>query len=79
MKAIVGPATSWVVARSRTLLINGWPSEVMKMATGPLTPCGTTQLSNGRGMEKGCPPSIIWQNNFEVSLALVIAEEEKES
>jgi len=79
MKAIAGPATSCVVARSRTLLIRGWPSEVMKIATGPLMPGGTTQLSNGRGMEKGWPPSIIWQKSFEVSLELVMAGLENDS
>jgi len=66
MNAIVGPATSWAEARSRTLLINGWPSEVMKIATGPLIPGGTTQLLNGRAMEVGWPPSIIWQKRLSV-------------
>lgn len=64
MNAIVGPATIWDEARSRTLLTNGWPSEVMKMATGPLIPGGTTQLLNGRAVELGWPPSNIWQKRF---------------
>lgn len=64
MKAIVGPAMSWVVARSRTLLMRGSLSDVMKIATGPLTPSGTMHSLNAKGMEKGLPPIIIWQNRF---------------
>lgn len=63
MKAMVGPATSWVVARSRTLLMRGCLSEVIQIPTGPLMPLGTTQSLNGRVSEKGAPPSIIWQKS----------------
>jgi len=64
MNAIVGPAMSWVVARSRTLLMRGSLSDVMKIATGPLTPSGTMHSFNARGIEKGLPPIIIWQNRL---------------
>jgi len=64
MNAIVGPAISWVVARSRTLLMRGSLSDVMKIATGPLTPSGTMHSLNARGIEKGLPPIIIWQNRL---------------
>jgi len=77
MKARVGPAMSCVVARSRTLLMRGCWSEVTKMATGPLMPGGTTQLSKGNGMESDDPPIIIWQKSFEVSTVLLMAVEEK--
>ena len=63
MKAMVGPATSCVVARSITLLSKGWPSDVMKIATGPLMPLGTTQLLKGSAMDEKAPPINIWQKN----------------
>jgi len=67
MNAIVGPATSCVVARSRTLLSKGWASDVIQITTGPLSPSGTTQLSKGSETENGNPPCIIWQNKPSVA------------
>lgn len=43
------------------LLINGWESEVIQRATGPLTPFGTTHCEIGREMLNAKPPTIIWQ------------------
>ena len=42
----------------------GWGSEVMKIATGPLMPCGTTHWSSGSATENGRPPISIWHVMF---------------
>lgn len=68
MKAIVGPATNWDEARSRTLLRRGWLSDVIQIATGPLIPSGTMHWLIGREIDIGVPPNIIWQNNFCTSM-----------
>lgn len=60
MNAMVGPAMILSVAWSRTLLASGWLSEVMKIATGPLMPSGTTHWSKGRAMANAAPPTSIW-------------------
>jgi len=59
MKTRAGPATTLTVARSMTPVLSGWPSLVMKRATGPLMPCGTMHWSIGRGMEVVAVPTII--------------------
>ena len=64
MKARAGPATTFTVARSMTSVVSGWPSLVMKRATGPLMPCGTTHWESGRGMEEVAFAIIIWQKSF---------------
>jgi len=66
MKVISGPATSALLCRCTALPFRGWSSDVMKIATGPLMPCGTTHWSIGREMEKGAPPVSIWQWKPEV-------------
>ena len=59
MKAIVGPATNLSVARFMGSLTNGWESEVIQRATGPLIPWGTTHCERGREMVHGKPPTNI--------------------
>ena len=59
MNAIVGPARTAWVARSRTLLLRGCMSLVMKMATGPSMPWGTMHWSKGNEMEVAMPPTSI--------------------
>lgn len=59
MNAIVGPARTAWVARSRTLLLSGCMSLVMKRPTGPSMPWGTMHWSNGSGMEVAMPPMSI--------------------
>lgn len=77
MKAMRGPATSWVVARSRTLFARAWSSLVTKMATGPLMPSGTTHSLKGREMEKAAPPTIMLQKR--PSVEPLMAEDENSS
>jgi hypothetical protein len=60
-KAMSGPATIALLCLSTAPPFNGWPSDVIQMATGPLTPCGTTHAFIGSGSEKGRPPMSIWQ------------------
>lgn len=74
-----GPASNCVVARSTTLLTRGWPSVVMKTATGPSMPGGTTHWLNGSGMAVAIPPTIIWQNNVLVETEPLIAGELKDN
>ena len=64
MNAIVGPATIALLPRSRALLFSGCPSDVTQIATGPLMPGGTTQLSIGSAIDVGAPPTSIWQEKF---------------
>lgn len=60
MKATRGPAIMLLaVARLTGSGCKGCWSEVMKIATGPLTVSGTTHESRGREMEKGWPPTNI--------------------
>ena len=59
MNTIVGPARTAWVARSRTLLLRGCMSLVMKMATGPSMPWGTMHWSKGNEMEVAMPPTSI--------------------
>jgi hypothetical protein len=59
MKAMVGPATCWVVARMTTEFWRGWASDVIQMATAPLMPDGTTHWSMGKARENSAPPTII--------------------
>jgi hypothetical protein len=61
MKAMVGPATTALLWRSTAPPFSGWPSDVIQIATGPLMPWGTTHWPIGSGMEKGRPPTSIWQ------------------
>jgi len=60
-KAMSGPATIALLDLSTAPPFNGWPSDVIQIATGPLIPCGTTHWSIGSGREKGTPPMSIWQ------------------
>jgi len=60
MKATRGPAMMLLAeARLTGSGCKGCWSEVMKIATGPLTVSGTTHESRGREMEKGWPPTNI--------------------
>jgi hypothetical protein len=64
MKAMVGPATMLSEDCWTTLASSGWELEVMKIATGPLMPAGTTHCWSGKGMESAIPPASIWQNKL---------------
>jgi hypothetical protein len=61
MKVISGPATIALLCRSTAPPFNGWSSDVIQIATGPLMPAGTTHWLIGREREKGMPPMSIWQ------------------
>jgi hypothetical protein len=61
MKVMAGPATIALLWRSTAPALSGCSSDVIQIATGPLIPCGTTHSPIGSGMEKGRPPTSIWQ------------------
>ena len=61
MKVNSGPATIALLCRSTTPPFKGWSSEVIQIATAPLSPCGTTHWLSGSESEKGMPAASIWQ------------------
>jgi hypothetical protein len=64
MKVTTGPATIALLCRSTAPPFSGWSSAVIKIATTPSSPCGTTHWLSGREREKGMPPASIWQWKF---------------
>lgn len=64
MKAMAGPAMTVLDDRSTTLVARGLSSLVMKIATGPLIPGGTTHCWNGKAIAVTEPPMIIWQERL---------------
>lgn len=59
MKVISGPATTVWFWRSTTFVFSGWLSDVIKIATGPLIPSGTTHWSIGKERVAFAPPVSI--------------------
>ncbi len=64
MKVTTGPAIIALLCRSTAPPFSGWSSAVIKIATTPSSPCGTTHWLSGREREKGMPPASIWQWKF---------------
>jgi len=77
MKVIKGPAMSLSVACWTTLAAKGCSSEVMKIATGPLMPGGTTHWLYGKEIENARPPASIWQDNVSVEILPLSASDLK--